>query len=95
MGKFVLIDYDLALGHQHMEDERYKAIGIAMETGINQAKKDHPEFFVDSLKKAKVRLIIIFPEHRGKGYLTPLFEAIETIAKERGYDCILMTATAP
>ena len=78
-----------------LKDERYDAINVAMGVGIDKAHEEHPEYFRDGIKKAKVRLIIIFPEYRGKGLLTVVFKAIEEIARGKGFECIVMTATAP
>eukprot|EP00347_Sterkiella_histriomuscorum_P013607 403364072 len=92
---FMMFDMDKPIGYVPDLNPAYCSIKIPLIDATNKAKAAYPEFFTPEVKKARVRLIIVLREHRGKGLLNLIFEACTQMAKERGFDCIHMTSTSP
>ncbi|CDW78926.1 UNKNOWN [Stylonychia lemnae] len=94
-GIFVVFDQDQPQDSIPFYSDRYKSMITSLVETTKNAKENHPELFTDETKKMRVRLIIVFREHRGKGILNHMYNAFENIAESRGFNTIHMTCGAP
>ena len=91
----MLFDLDKPIGYVPDICPQYTSLKVPLIDATNKAKAAGPQYFLPEVKKARVRLIIVFREERGKGLLNFLFEAVDVMAKEQGFDCLQMTCTSP
>lgn len=92
---FMMFDMDKPIGYVPDICPQYLSLKVPLIDATNKSKANAPQFFLPEVKKARVRLIIVFREERGKGLLNLMFEAIDVMAKDRGFDCVQMTCTSP
>ncbi|CDW86840.1 UNKNOWN [Stylonychia lemnae] len=95
VGSFVVFDQDQPQDSISIPSDRLRSIINSLVETTKRAKENHPEFFTNEMRKMRVRLIIVFREHRGKGILNRMYEAFENIAESRGFNAIHMTCGAP
>ena len=82
---FAVLDLSLHITPMHYLSDSYEASLKAARETYARAKAKAPEYFDNTNHTAaRLRLVVIKNEERGKGLLNFIFEAAEKIARARG-----------